>query len=161
MPGPPRTPTGMLKLRGSWLAAARDADGEMTPRRGRPDPPDELDEHALKVWEYFMPELDYAGVMTLTDRDTFAMYCQLTAEWWKLDRFIKEKSYVYPIRNKAGDITEIKEFPQVKLRHKIGEQLIRLAREFGLTPAARSRIQPILSGDKSNDDEHSKFFSAG
>ena len=39
MPGPPRTPTRILELRGSWRAAVRRKRGEPTPEPGEPPMP--------------------------------------------------------------------------------------------------------------------------
>jgi len=150
----------MLKLQGSWLAAQREKAGEMQPRRGRPRCPKRLSAQAKQIWEYFMPELDFAGVMTLADRETFALYCQLTAEWWELTKFLAEHGTVYTIKNAEGKAVDVREYPQSRQRGKITEQLVKLGREFGLTPASRSRVRPILDSEPgTNDDsEHNKFF---
>ena len=51
--GPTRTPTSVLKLRGSWRAKTR--GDEPTPQEGVPESPDWLSEDEQSVWDRLTP----------------------------------------------------------------------------------------------------------
>jgi|TARA_Y100000310_G_scaffold47210_2_gene43837 P27 family predicted phage terminase small subunit len=155
-------PTAILKLRGHWHSKAREAEAEMTPVLGIPDPPANMGKKALEIWKYITPQLHNSGVLAYMDRDVLALYCKLTAEWWKLDKWLNTNGSVVPVHDKDGNEVGFEEAPQWKQKFKLTDMLLKLAREFGLTPSARSRIQPILSGaDAEEQKKHSKFFASG
>ena len=78
--GPPRTPTPILRLRGSPLADLRtdepipEAEGEIV----RPDA--DLRPGALEVWDSRAPGLERAGVLTAWDVEAFTLYCNYSVE---------------------------------------------------------------------------------
>jgi P27 family predicted phage terminase small subunit len=97
------------------------------------------------------------GVLTKIDGNALTRYCQLWSRWKKAELFIQKHGDTYPIKDEAGKIKCLQQFPQVTIAHKLAALLTRLEQEFRLTPSARSRItlppgqgitQPLLN-DKS------------
>lgn len=136
--GPRPTPAGILNLRGSFRSnRARD---ELKPPEGEPECPEWLDEEAKSAWKQLTPLLLPTGVLSKLDGNALARYVQLWARWKKAELFIQKNGDVYPIKDEAGKIKCLQQFPQVAIAHKLAALLGRLEQEFGLTPSARSRI---------------------
>ncbi len=112
--GPPRIPTALLKLRGSWRADSR--PDEPQPPPGLPECPDWLTPKEAAVWEEIASLLAKSDVLTVLDGQELARYCRMLVKW---------RSYKDP--TKPGAV-------------KLGPMLARLAAEFGLTPSSRSRV---------------------
>ncbi len=164
MPGPPRKPTHQLKMSGSWRADYARGD-EPQPETGAPPPPERLCDEARKVWFEIVPLLDSMGVLAKCDGVILARYCELSVDWWKANEWIREKGTTYPLRDKHGNIRCFMQFPQVGVRNHVGAEIRRIETEFGLTPAARTKIDlSVIKGKKTETDSGSKrgrFFSAG
>ncbi len=144
--GPQRTPTAILRRRGSWRANRNPR--EPKPERGRPRRPKWLKGSARKLWERLVPELDKMGVLAKSDREALAIFCRLWQRWRKAEEFLDAHGSTHPVRkyNLATGEMEVagfRPFPQVKESAQLSDQLLRLIREFGLSPAARFRIEAI------------------
>lgn len=66
-------------------------------------------------------------------------------------------SPMYPVKNAQGQVVEFRLYPQVRLAICLSEHLLRLERQFGLTPSARAD----LAIPKINPDENrgkGRFF---
>ena len=147
--GPRPTPTPILKLRGSReLESRRD---EPIPDVGRPIRPSWVKGRARKVWEEITPKLARMGVLTKIDRLALARYCDTWAMWHECREFIAKHGSMYPIKGKDGKPKYFGQYPVVAQLHKHAEVLRRLEVEFGLTPAARTRIKVEAPKDADRD----------
>jgi len=130
--GPARTPTKVLALSGSWRAKSRTdeppADGKT------PICPAWLGKHAKTTWRYIVPRLADMGVLGSTDRNTLARYCQLFVRWREAEA--------------SGDVT---------LSIKLSAHLLKLEREFGLTPSARAGLAKPKDNPHENRGKN-RFF---
>lgn len=136
--GPARTPTNILKMRGSWRAKGR--EGEPRPDASAPRCPKWLRPEAKRVWRELVPQLERMNVLARCDRNAIARYCQVFAKWRSAEEFLKEHGEVYPEKNASGQTLGLREYPQVSQAIRFSEQLLRLEREFGLTPSARANL---------------------
>jgi len=116
--GPAKTPTNVLKMRGSPLAGNR--SNEPVADRRRPRRPSWLSKDAKTIWRRIVPQLEAMGVLAICDRNALARYCDL------VERYIRLSST--PCEG------------QLTLLLKMTPVLIRLEREFGLTPSARAGL---------------------
>ena len=162
--GPPRTPTPILKLRGSWLANAREKV-EPKAKLGRPVRPAGLSRAAVSVWKQIVPELDEMGVLAKIDRNALHRYCETFAMWKRMEKFIRENGEAHAVtrqdQNGNRQLLHFTEFPQVRIYHKAAELLHRLEAQFGMTPSARASI--ALSDDMMPDRQtelEAKFFGS-
>ena len=89
---------------------------------------------AKGVWRQVVPELCGMKVLSRTDRNALARYCETFVNWKVAQRIISEKGQVY---NADG---RLKSFPFVAHIGQWHQMLLRLEQEFGLTPSARARI---------------------
>ena len=136
--GPAPTPTAILKLRGSRRAEGRGS--EVAGPSGTPTCPDWLDDEAKAAWRHLVPMLKRMGVLTRIDRNALTRYCSEWSRWRKMEAFIAEHGPVYTLKDEAGKIRCVQQFPQVSIANKLAINLTRLEQEFGMTPAARTRI---------------------
>ena len=150
--GPAKTPTRILALRGSRRASR---PGEPQPEVELPPVPDWLGDDAKKAYAAMGERLLALGLMTAIDGNALARYATLWIRWRRCEEFVAKHGEVYVVRAKpAWDKTEgapigFKAYPQSKLALALATELLRLEREFGMTPAARAR----LSSDVPVDDD--------
>lgn len=99
---------------------------------------------AKRIWKKEAPDLHKAGLLTFVDGPAFANYClvraQLKQAYEELDGEL-----TYDAVSKNGTVNHVAR-PEVAIIHKCIDQIKAYAAEFGMTPAARSRI-PAARGD--------------
>lgn len=131
-PGPKPTPAEVLKLRGSYREDRHGGGVELPDDTPNAGPPDDLPPDALQVWEHFSPLLLPHGLLKATDAAAFEMFVSEYARWRRLEKQTAET---------GGEIVVIggvpKQNPVAKAAQQAREAAMRLAREFGMTPAAR------------------------
>lgn len=149
--GRPRKPSIVKKMNGSYRPS-RAAHGEVTFPVARLAPPDHVqaDELANEEWNRIVPLLDSVKVLTEPDLHALANYC--------LSASVSIRSAIevtkYPlVSEESGRVN-----PHIKIAKEARQECLRFAIEFGLTPAARSRIvgQP-KDGDAKDGDEDFLF----
>lgn len=141
-PGPPRTPTPILKMHGSWRAKNRpDAnlpDGVVAV----PDCPAWLSDGAAEVWRKLVPQFASLGILTLVDENALARYCSLWVQWRELLDFIEEHGMTYDSET-TGGAAKVVQHPNVALSLTISAQLLRLEQDFGMTPSSRASLEVL------------------
>lgn len=122
-------------------------------------PPEWLDECGKQVWQQLAHHLVSMGLLTLVDVFAFARYCDMSSEWRALASRKGELGLTYTIekRNQFGEIiaTQYKERPEHSMMLKLSAELLRMEREFGLTPAARTGLH--ISVPQGPDDPYEVF----
>ena len=121
-----------------------------------------LDADAKKVWRQVVPPLRAMGVLTRIDGKAVARYCTSWVRWRRAIEFIREHGEVYPLKDDAGKIRYLQQFPQVAIASRLALELTRLEQEFGMTPASRTRISvPVSAPPRMVNDlnDKSRFFS--
>ena len=108
---------------------------EPVPPKGAIRCPAWLEAEAKKEWKRLAPSLEAMGVLTAVDITAFAGYCQAYARWKEAEEFITQHGSI--LRTKSGYVQPV---PQVSIAQTYLKIMNRFAEQFGLTPAARSRI---------------------
>ena len=155
--GPARTPTSILKLRGSWLAKTR--GGEPRPPPGKPRCPVWISKEAKRAWAELIPQLEMMGLLARCDRNILVRYCQTLAMWRAAQEWIIEHGDVFPEKDSRGRVVGLKEYPHVSRVIRLSEHLLRLEKPLGLSPSARAGL--VVSGDAGVpiDLDKERFFS--
>ena len=157
--GPARTPTTILNQRDSWRGKQR-ASSEPKPT-GKLTMPNWLSKDARTVWRQVVRAWSSVpGLLTPADSNALARYCETFVAWKKNNTFCQERGEHYPLRDDNGDIKCLQLWPQATQRNKQALLLLRMEQEFGMTPAARARIQLNIEPPSSGSDK-SQFFSQG
>lgn len=137
MPGPPRTPTAILKLRGSWLARYR-PDRELG--QSIPVRPDWLDGEAAAHWDRILPDLATFGVLQSVDAFALSRYCVMLAEWHRLRATLDAEGWVYDrFIESTGQVKPTKR-PEAAMLLRTDRMLCDIERAFGLTPRSRRAL---------------------
>lgn len=144
--GPEKTPTAVLKKRGSWLAPVREKT-EPHPSPGIPICPDMLKGPAKQEWNKMVRLLNAAGILTKVDGRALARYCRHWVAWVEL----------------AGDESLDPDYKRLDKQIRISEHLLKFEVQYGMTPASRpniKRLEKPAHGNAGAKDK-SRFFQAG
>lgn len=100
-----------------------------------PEAPVELSPAGRAEWDRLAGELAALGMMTNLDRAALAAYCEAYALWSEAITAIRQ--YGTMVKSPSGYPMQS---PYVAIANKQAELMMRIASEFGFTPASRSRI---------------------
>jgi len=100
-----------------------------------PDCPTELGEVAQREWNRLAGELASLKLLTNLDRAALAAYCGSYALWAEATKAIQK--YGSMIKSPSGYPVQS---PYLAIANRQAEIMMRIASEFGFTPASRSRI---------------------
>lgn len=130
MSGRPPKPTKLKILAGN--PGRRDLnDAEPTGGDSLPPVPSDLTGEAAAKWAEMIPILHKCGILGRIDGDSFAMYCRLWARWTEAEQKIVER----------GQFVGRAINPAIRIANEALKLLNKLATDFGMTPAARTRIR--------------------
>jgi P27 family predicted phage terminase small subunit len=126
-------PTALKKLQGNPGCRPLN-DAEPKPPEGVPECPSFLAPLAQRYWTDFAPLLASCGLLTQIDAPLLAVFAETYATW----RNASEQARRQPLVRRKG-------YPAINPHFKIAtnaaNQFVKLAIEFGMSPAARSRIR--------------------
>jgi P27 family predicted phage terminase small subunit len=144
MRGPRPIPTHLKLLRGNpGHQVLNKSEPEPVIPDDVPEPPAFLSGHARDEWWRVVTELYRLKLVTLVDINPLAAYCQAYARWRYAEEALAKMAERDPvtsglmIKNRAGNAIQN---PLVMTADHAAAAMVRYASEFGLTPAARSRI---------------------
>ena len=116
---------------------------EPQPRVRRPRCPDYLDDLAKREWRRLVPILERMRVLSEADGITLANLCQQYSMLQQAQVKLQKTGLL--LKSKSG---YIQQSPLVGIISAAVDQVNKLCREFGLTPASRTRIQ--VDGENSS-----------
>jgi P27 family predicted phage terminase small subunit len=143
----------VLELRGSNRAGRH--KGAPQPPCERPPAPVYLSPVGKHAFRALAVELEAIQVIARVDQNALARYVVLWERWRKLEDFLKKNGDTYVLRGKPdgsvdaagapvpGPVVAVKTYPQAKQATALAGELLKLEREFGLTPAARARLSVL------------------
>ena len=153
MPGPPKKPTKLKIIEGN-PGKKRLNKNEPEPRNIMPYAPAHLCDDAVKEWTRICEGLHHMGLLTEVDRNALGAYCSSFALWAQSWRVLNEMASTgklgagLMIKTTNGNMIQN---PLVGTANVAARDMVRYAAEFGLTPAARARIDINPSGEDSRD----------
>ncbi len=140
------TPTAIKELEGNPGKRKLNTN-EPRPLKKAPACPKWLEPEARKEWRRLAKKMEALGILTEVDMAAFAGYCQAYARWKEAEEFITQHGTI--VKTPSGYWQQV---PQVSIAQTYLKLMNRLAEQFGLTPAARSRIVADTSGKGSEDE---------
>ena len=153
-----KTPTNILKMKNSDAAKySRSLKEPQPPKDETLQPTENLDDQELDVWQDLVNTLSSLNVDHLVDARTATRYAQLYVQYRKLQQFVNQHGVSYPVRDRNGNVKDIKMFPEVRARDSAHEKLFAIERQFGLTPASRANIE--LDKIQLSDKTKQKYFA--
>lgn len=145
MSGPPKKPTALKILEGN---PGKQKLNKLEPKpsipSAVPEPPDFLNAEAKAEWWRRAPELHRLRVLTSVDVSVLAAYCQAYSRWRAAEIALAKMGEAdmltgaMMIRTANGNPIQN---PILGVASRALEQMSRLAAEYGMTPAARAKIE--------------------
>ena len=139
MKGRKTEPTALKLLRGLPGKRKVSEDEPAPAVLSNAEPPAWLDDEAREEWRRLAPMLERLGVLTETDAQALAGYCETWATWRAATQKIRQFGMV--IKGKDGDLPIIS--PYVKIAHNATVQMRAYLVEFGMTPSSRSKVHAV------------------
>lgn len=143
-----RVPTALKVLRGNPGKRPLPAN-EPKPAVQVPEMPSGLSPAARAEWQRVVPELVELGVIARIDRAALSGYCEAWATWLQANREMQKKGAELVQATSGGPAASA----LLRIRTAAAKEMADFAREFGMTPAARSRVQAPPPKDSANARE--------
>ncbi|MGQ3001282.1 MAG: phage terminase small subunit P27 family [Hydrogenophaga sp.] len=153
-PGPLPKPSHLKLLEGNAGKRPLDLAAGVNPRIEIPSCPKHLGPEAKKEWKRITPLLEELGLISGLDRTALALYCQAAGRLAELETAFNGKvarlqqtkgiDYAEAVYDASYSVTPSGYAQQsvlVQLLGKHREQVNRYLMHFGLSPAARGRVQ--------------------
>ena len=102
---------------------------------------------AKNEWKRLAKKLYQMGILTVSDRTTFAAYCQSYARWREANEHLEEEGSVVFTKNGFEQPSA-----WVAIANTNQKLMMQAAAEFGLTPSVRSRLAASSDVHDTNDD---------
>lgn len=137
----------------------KDRDNALAPEPQTeiPEPPVHLNTAAMAVWNFLAPQLASLRVLTKIDRDGLALYAEATARWEKATgELARTGGEVIVVKTPRGLVRPMLN-PWLRVSTDAADSMVRLASEFGLTPASRARLR--VTPHSAPDDDDARFFN--
>ena len=144
MAGRKKTPTKLKVIKGTDQPCRMNPD-EAEPDLAIPSPPEHLSQEASVEWGRISQELYQLGLLSKIDRAALAGYCQAYGRWVEAERMLTQKGMMVKTTN--GNVIQS---PLVGIANKSLEMMHKFLTEFGMTPAARARVQAKKPEDNQN-----------
>jgi len=157
--GPQPKPAALKLLEGNPGKRALDLSAGVNPRVEVPAAPGYLCKEARKEWKRITPILEELGLITGLDRTVLAMYCQAAGRLHELEMAFNGKvarlegedvDYVDAVMRASITATPSgfeQQSVMVQLLSKHRAEVNRYLMHFGLSPAARARVQASSNVD--------------
>lgn len=130
----PKRPVETLKLLGSSEQYRR--RGEVALIEGEPEPPEWLDESGQKQWARMVVRLRNQSILSENWRETLAAYCEAWSEYEALVLACRGQPLVCIGKSGAPYAN-----PLFTAKARAMEQVLKLGKEFGLTPASKTGVR--------------------
>ena len=143
--GPIPKPSAIARAEGN-PGKLRLNDSEPQPRATTPRCPDHLDPQAKKEWKRLVPVLRRMRVLTEADGMALANLCQIWSTMVQTQKKLTEMGILY--KTPSG---YVQQSPLLSVVNQCVDTITKLSREFGLTPAARSRIMAQTEPEPEDD----------
>ena len=153
--GPPPKPTALRKLQGN-PSKRPFPQNEPQPRSGIPPCPRHIQGEARKEWSRTSKELASCGLLTSVDRAALAAYCQAWARWVQAEGVLREAGLL--IKTPNGMLVQS---PMLAIANRAMDQMKAFLVEFGMTPAARTRVQVQPPEKKADPLDELRVIASG
>jgi P27 family predicted phage terminase small subunit len=144
MKGRKKIPTALHLLRGNPGKHKLNTREPQPARLENLEPPAWLDADAQTEWNRVAPLLARLGVLTETDGDALAAYCEAFTTWKAATQRLRQFGLVVKRSKVPGDVVIS---PYVKIAHHAMAQMRAFLVEFGMTPSSRARIHTAAPAD--------------
>ena len=160
--GPAKKPTQLKLIQGNPGRRKLNDDVKLETGNEVPKPLTHLDKTAKKEWKRLAPVVFKAGLLTDGDLAAFGAYCSAFSSWYHA-----EKNLQSTLSENGGHLTFTtdkgyqQQIPEVGIANQARLNMVKIAREFGLTPSARAGIPAVEQNEESSIMEFIKGSRSG
>jgi P27 family predicted phage terminase small subunit len=137
--------------------AQHKADGTRRPdrQRGRvlpvevPATPPDLKGVAEACWNVVSEHLRFSGAISKVDGHALRLLCESWSIYVDATDAVREHGVMIAEEMRHG-AKRYKQNPAVEVRAKVWKEIVTMLRQFGLTPASRTAVQPGSDGAEDN-----------
>jgi P27 family predicted phage terminase small subunit len=143
MRGPPPTPLHLRLLKGNPGKRALRPEIEPASEPECPAPPPFVTGYAADEWWRLGPELHRLGLLTVLDVAALAAYCVAYQHWRTAEEKLAEMAARDPVTSGLlikSTVGDARRNPLIAIARAAAADMVSWAGEFGMSPAARSRI---------------------
>lgn len=157
--GPAAKPTNLKIIQGNPGKRQLNHDVKFDTSEEVLTPPAHLDRKAKAEWKRLAPVVFNAGLLTEGDIAAFGAYCAAFSHWYHAEKDLQAK-----ISENGGRMTfetdkgYQQQIPEVSIATNARLNMIKIAREFGLTPSSRANISAV---DKNEESSIMEFIKGG
>ena len=151
--GPPPLPSSMKRSRGT-LRPCRESPSEPRGTAGVPDRPSGLDADERREWDELGARLAAMGVIQKQQIEALELLVRSKVRYLRLAAKVREMGEV--LADAKGDLYRN---PHAIAMEKAEVEFRRLLLEFGLTPAAATRVRAEVEQAADGDVNQRRFFS--
>jgi len=155
MAGRRPTPTHLKVVKGNPGKRALNKE-EPKPRKAIPSPPAHLSDTGMVAWGRLTVLLDEMGVLTVADGFALERLCDTYCEILKFRSLLLAEGETYRVTTQSGDEL-IKAHPAQAMLADADRRFKGYLIEFGLTPAARSKVN-VKDNNGDQKDPLAEFF---
>ena len=148
-------PKSAAEKRATGNPGRRPIQHEITAGKGRPAAPAWLLPDARAKWDELVPLLQEMGTLAKIDGTQLALYCTCWARWLAAERVMVDKGIIVQSLNIKGKPKPPAVVPEFAVACKMLDKLNQIGMQFGLTPAARDRLN---LGPAEEVDANAEFF---
>ena len=145
--GPPPKPTALRILEGNPGKLPLNRHEPQPSKLVEVEPPADFPEEGKAVFVALSKELIRCGLMTAVDVEAFSRYVKLLLEYRLAESQI-DGQLVFPVRNKDGEFSPLIPNAWTRVRDRAHDRLLKLEREFGMTPGSRVRMIALIGYEK-------------
>lgn len=149
--GPAPKPTVLRELAGNPGKRPLN-QAEAKPKQEIPQCPRHLSDEAKKEWHRIVKDLFEAGLFTKIDRPALAAYCQAYGRWVEAEAHLEDEDFVQ-VTDKGYQY----QTPWLSIANQAMKQMHNFLAEFGMTPAARSRVNATPPKEEADELEQLLF----
>lgn len=148
----PKTPTQILKDRGSWRGVAR-AKQEPAAVAGELTTPSFLKKEGKREWNRQLENLKAQGLLSTTYRNALAIYCQAWGEYYDACQALADNE-VLIFDDSTGEVIPNPSAKKLlELRATALQTLMRLGPQFGWSPATKADVKKDTPAPKALPQE--------
>jgi P27 family predicted phage terminase small subunit len=151
------TPAGVLKARGTYRAD-RHGGGIPCPAADQVgDPPAWLSEGAQDFWREMAPQLKALGLLDNLSVGPFTLMAVTWDGWVQTTLRLRETGETYTKGEGEGALE--KRHPLVAICASYRDAFLKIAGEFGMSPAARMKLRGLPPPEEPESEEEEALFS--
>lgn len=160
--GPAKKPTNLRIIQGNPSKKKLNNDVQFDKPTEVPKPLSHLDKQGKKEWKRLAPVVFKAGLLTDGDIAAFGAYCAAFSSWYQAEKNLQaklsENNCSMTFETDKGYQQQI---PEIGIANQARLNMVKLAREFGLTPSSRAGIGAVEKDEDSSIMEFIKGSKSG